>query len=88
MKYLINKLAQFKQWILSIVMPRSYETNLKRVIIYFKSGNKMRLKCKTFDFVIDKETNNRQLKMTDVNKYEWMIDLAEVEGYTVNKCFF
>ena len=60
----------------------------KKITIYFKSGNKMKLKCKTFDFVIDNETNSRQLEMTGVNKYEWSIDLVEVEGYTVNKCFF
>ncbi len=38
-------------------MPRSYEINFKRITIFFKSGNKMRLKCKTFDLnIVDFDT--------------------------------
>lgn len=61
---------------------------MKKVIIYLKSGNKLTLKCETFEFKIDQNGVKRELEITGVNKYEWMIDLSEVEAYVVTRCLF
>ncbi len=61
---------------------------MKKIKLLFKSGNTLIVKCKTFQFAFEKEGTKRHLEMTDVNKEEWMIDLSEVEAYTVVKCLF
>ena len=61
---------------------------MKKVTFYFKSGNKLKLRCKTFRFTYEEKTKKGMLEMTGVNKVEWMIDLSELEGYTISKCFF
>lgn len=69
-------------------MPRLTLIHMKKITIYFKSGNMMRFKCKTFEFTIDKNSDKRELKMTNVDMEQWMIDLSEIEAFTIRKCLF
>lgn len=57
-----------------------------KVNIYFKSGNVVKFKCKKFNFTINKNTNERELKVIGFREKEWMIDLAEIECYIIKKC--
>ena len=60
---------------------------MKKVTIYFKSGNVVRLKCKKFIFTLDRATDQRTLNIIECNLEAWMLDLSEIEAYTVTKCF-
>ena len=48
----------------------------------------MRLKCKTFDFKVDRNSDKRTLEITGFTKDEWMIDLSEIEAYIITECLF
>ena len=59
---------------------------MKKVTILFKSGNELTLKCKVFDLYF--ENNERKLKIETDQIEAWMIDLKEIEAYTVKRCLF
>jgi len=59
---------------------------MKKVTILFKSGNKLVLKCKEFDITI--ESDKRKLNIVEPNIDAWMIDLVQIEAYTVTRCLF
>lgn len=62
---------------------------MKKVRIYLKSGRKITIRCKEFNFTFDKNTNERSLEMSGfANGTDWMIDLTEIECFIVSKCYF
>lgn len=52
----------------------------------FKSGNKLVLKCKVFEIYF--QNNERKLNIETSQIEAWMIDLKEIEAYTVKWCLF
>ena len=60
---------------------------MKKVTIYFKSGNILKLKCKKFRMYLDGNSRNLEIE-TSSNILGHMVDLSEIEAYTVKKCLF
>lgn len=60
---------------------------MKKVTIYFKSGNVLNLKCRDFIFTVDKDGTNRELSLIAPNFNEWMFDLGQIECYIIKKTF-
>ena len=58
---------------------------MKKVTIFFKSGNKLVFKCKSFNFTI-KET--KKILTIEGEGMDWMIDANEMEAYTVKTSFW
>jgi hypothetical protein len=54
---------------------------IKRVTIYFKSGNTIFLTCKDFKFTII--NGKRNLEIKDSNLDGWFFDLMQIEAYTI-----
>lgn len=61
---------------------------MKKVTIYFKSGNKLIFKCKNFEFNYDKTSDKRKIEIEGANIDSWMIDAQEMESYTVKQCLW
>ena len=61
---------------------------MKKVTLYFKSGNKIKFKCKELEFDYDKQGVKRSLILTSPTFEEWMFDLSQLEAYIVKKCWF
>lgn len=62
------------------------KNKMKKVTILFKSGNKLVLKCKVFEIYF--QNNERKLNIETSQIEAWMIDLKEIEAYTVKWCLF
>lgn len=61
---------------------------MKKVTVYFKSGNSVSFKAKKFNLIITgKNRENRQLIIEGVS-FEWMFDLDQIECYIVKRCIF
>jgi len=60
---------------------------MKKVTIYFKSGNKLSFKCKEFTFKSDTNGTNQSINIIGIELYQVMIDASQIESYTVKKCF-
>ena len=56
---------------------------MKKVRIYFKSGNKMTIRCRKFEYTIDKD-GKKNLEIDTWYEY-YMFDLDQIEAYLVEK---
>ena len=61
---------------------------MKKVTIYFKSGNKMFFKCKEIIFDISQPIGERTMSVTGGSFERVAIDFTEVEAITVKDCWF
>ena len=59
---------------------------MKKVTIYFKSGNNLSFKCEKFDFDF-KQSTGRTVSITGAFS-AWLIDAMEIEAITVKDCWF
>lgn len=61
---------------------------MKKVKVYFKSGNTLSIRCEKFEFYYDNNNNNRNIRIIKPNKVEWMMDASQIEAYTIKNCLF
>lgn len=61
---------------------------MKKVTLYFKSGNIIKLKCKELVFTFDNISGKKTIDFIKPNIDVWMIDLNELEVYIVKDCLF
>ena len=61
---------------------------MQKVKIFFKSGNILVFKCKSFDFKYEKNTYKREIEIEGANINQWMIDANEIEAFTIKQCWW
>lgn len=60
---------------------------MKKVTVYFKSGNKVSFKASKFDLVT-RDNGERRLNIENISLDGWMFDLNQIECFTITKCWW